>query len=154
MAHASRLGQKGHFFGRFSAFYGQRSVTAAWATRSPWSILYMFASQVIPIYLVWSTLVILLATPLVPPVSDHLQPGPAHHPHLLVCTPGQEPPPVEVLKRKMIILHLSVYFQLTWTTSPSQTTLLYQAHPEQVKIKQAVPAPGLNYQTLLWVWLI
>ena len=22
----------------FSAFYGQRSVTAAWATRSPWSI--------------------------------------------------------------------------------------------------------------------
>ena len=23
---------------RFSAFYGQRSVTAAWATRSPWSI--------------------------------------------------------------------------------------------------------------------
>ena len=32
--------KKNRFFGRFfSAFYGQRSVTAAWATRSPWSIL-------------------------------------------------------------------------------------------------------------------
>ena len=30
--------KKRWFFGRFSAFYGQRSVTAAWATRSPWSI--------------------------------------------------------------------------------------------------------------------
>ena len=30
------------FFGRFSAFYGQRSVTAAWATRSPWSIIKAF----------------------------------------------------------------------------------------------------------------
>ena len=26
------------FFGSFSAFYGQRSVTAAWATLRPWSI--------------------------------------------------------------------------------------------------------------------
>ena len=33
------LKKKRWFFGRFSAFYGQRSVTAAWATRSPWSIL-------------------------------------------------------------------------------------------------------------------
>ena len=32
------LSKKGDFFCRFSAFYGQRSVTAAWATRSPWSI--------------------------------------------------------------------------------------------------------------------
>ena len=30
--------KKNWFFVRFSAFYGQRSVTAAWATRSPWSI--------------------------------------------------------------------------------------------------------------------
>ena len=29
--------KKRWFFGCFSAFYGQRSVTAAWATRSPWS---------------------------------------------------------------------------------------------------------------------
>ena len=28
----------GNLVCRFSAFYGQRSVTAAWATRSPWSI--------------------------------------------------------------------------------------------------------------------
>ena len=33
------LRKKGVFFGRFSAFYGQCSVTAAWATRSPWSIM-------------------------------------------------------------------------------------------------------------------
>ena len=33
------LRKKRWFFGRFSAFYGQRSVTAAWATRSPWSIV-------------------------------------------------------------------------------------------------------------------
>ena len=32
------LRKKTDFFGRFSAFYGQRSVTAAWATGSPWSI--------------------------------------------------------------------------------------------------------------------
>ena len=33
------------FFDRFSAFYGQRSVTASWATRSPWSIsLFLFFS--------------------------------------------------------------------------------------------------------------
>ena len=31
--------KKSRFFGRFSAFYGQHSVTAAWATRSPWSII-------------------------------------------------------------------------------------------------------------------
>ena len=30
--------EKKLIFGRFSAFYGYRSVTAAWATRSPWSI--------------------------------------------------------------------------------------------------------------------
>ena len=36
------LKKKRGFFGRFSAFYGQRSVTAAWATRSPWSILLVF----------------------------------------------------------------------------------------------------------------
>ena len=28
------------FFSRFYAFYGKRSVMAAWATPSPWSILY------------------------------------------------------------------------------------------------------------------
>ena len=32
------LRKKGDFSDVFSAFYGQRSVTAAWATRSPWSI--------------------------------------------------------------------------------------------------------------------
>ena len=32
------LRKKGDFSDDFSAFYGQRSVTAAWATRSPWSI--------------------------------------------------------------------------------------------------------------------
>ena len=32
------LRKKNVFSGRFSAFYGQRSVTAAWPTRSPWSI--------------------------------------------------------------------------------------------------------------------
>ena len=34
----------------FSAFYGQRSVTAAWATRSPWSIHlnHYNASELIP----------------------------------------------------------------------------------------------------------
>ena len=32
------LRKKGDFFGRFSAFYGQRSITVAWATRSRWSI--------------------------------------------------------------------------------------------------------------------
>ena len=43
MAHASRLGQKKVIFRTFfSAFYGQRSVTAAWATRSPWSIIVVF----------------------------------------------------------------------------------------------------------------
>ena len=31
-------GKKKWFSGVFSSFYGQRSVTAAWATRSPWSI--------------------------------------------------------------------------------------------------------------------
>ena len=35
----SRLGQKADFW-RFSAFDGQRSVTAAWATPSPWSIMF------------------------------------------------------------------------------------------------------------------
>ena len=34
--------KKKMFFGRFSAFYGQRSVTAAWATPSPWSITYQY----------------------------------------------------------------------------------------------------------------
>ena len=32
------LRKKGDFSDVFSAFYGQHSVTAAWATRSPWSI--------------------------------------------------------------------------------------------------------------------
>ena len=32
------LRKKGDFSDVFSAFYDQRSVTAAWATRSPWSI--------------------------------------------------------------------------------------------------------------------
>ena len=36
------LRKKNDFSGRFSAFYGQRSVTAAWATRSPWSIHFYF----------------------------------------------------------------------------------------------------------------
>ena len=36
------LRKKGDCFGRFYAFYGQRSVTAAWATRSPWSIQICF----------------------------------------------------------------------------------------------------------------
>ena len=35
------LRKKCVFFGRFYAFYGQRSVTAAWATRSPWSISFL-----------------------------------------------------------------------------------------------------------------
>ena len=32
------LRKKGDFSDVFSAFYGQRSVMAAWATPSPWSI--------------------------------------------------------------------------------------------------------------------
>ena len=32
------LRKKGDFSDVFSDFYGQRSVTAAWGTRSPWSI--------------------------------------------------------------------------------------------------------------------
>ena len=32
----------GKLSGVFSSFYGQRSVTAAWATPSPWSILLLF----------------------------------------------------------------------------------------------------------------
>ena len=32
------LRKKGDFLDVFSAVYGQRSVTAAWANRSPWSI--------------------------------------------------------------------------------------------------------------------
>ena len=36
------LRKKGDFLDVFSAFYGQRSVTAAWATRSPWSISALF----------------------------------------------------------------------------------------------------------------
>ena len=31
---------KSGFSREFSAFYGQRTVTAAWATRSPWSIIF------------------------------------------------------------------------------------------------------------------
>ena len=34
--------KKGDFLDVFSAFYGQRSVTASWATRSPWSIFSVF----------------------------------------------------------------------------------------------------------------
>ena len=34
------LRKKGDFSDIFSTFYGQRSVTAAWATLSPWSIVY------------------------------------------------------------------------------------------------------------------
>ena len=34
------LRKKGDFSDVFSAFYGQRSLTAAWATRSPWSIYF------------------------------------------------------------------------------------------------------------------
>ena len=34
--------KKTDFSDVFSAFYGQRSVTAAWATRSPWSIVLNF----------------------------------------------------------------------------------------------------------------
>ena len=33
------LRKKGDFSDVFSAFYGHGSVTAAWVTRSPWSIL-------------------------------------------------------------------------------------------------------------------
>ena len=33
-------------FGRFSSFHGQRSVTAAWATRSPWSIIQIILSKI------------------------------------------------------------------------------------------------------------
>ena len=36
------LRKKGDFSDVFSAFYGQRLVTAAWATRSPWSIFLRF----------------------------------------------------------------------------------------------------------------
>ena len=36
------LRKKGDFSDVFSAFYGQCSVTAAWATRSPWSIFISF----------------------------------------------------------------------------------------------------------------
>ena len=40
------LKKKRGFFVRFSAFYGQRSVKAFWATRSPWSIgIFFFFSQ-------------------------------------------------------------------------------------------------------------
>ena len=35
------LRKKGDFSDVFSAFYGQRSVMAAWATRSPWSIYFV-----------------------------------------------------------------------------------------------------------------
>ena len=35
---AHKLRKKGDFSDVFSAFHGQRSVPAAWATRSPWSI--------------------------------------------------------------------------------------------------------------------
>ena len=44
------LRKKGDFSDVFSAFYGQRSVTAAWATRSPWSIFgnfYYFTKKLI-----------------------------------------------------------------------------------------------------------
>ena len=37
--------KKGDFSNVFSAFYGQRSVTAAWATRSPWSIPQLFSAN-------------------------------------------------------------------------------------------------------------
>ena len=43
------LRKKCVFFGRFYAFYGQRSVTAAWATRSPWSISDILLAQVYPL---------------------------------------------------------------------------------------------------------
>ena len=33
------LRKKSEFSAVFSSFHGQRSVTAAWATRSPWSII-------------------------------------------------------------------------------------------------------------------
>ena len=36
------LRKKSRFFSDFSTFYGQRSVTAAWATRSPLSIFSLF----------------------------------------------------------------------------------------------------------------
>ena len=51
MAHASMHvarkppGPKSWFSPVFSSFHGQRSVTAAWATRSPWSILFCFSSK-------------------------------------------------------------------------------------------------------------
>ena len=35
--------KKNFFFCDFSTFYGQRSVTTAWATRSPWNILFLFS---------------------------------------------------------------------------------------------------------------
>ena len=38
--------KKQNFRPFFNAFYGQRSVTAAWATRSPWSIYHIFISTV------------------------------------------------------------------------------------------------------------
>ena len=44
------------FFGRFSAFYGQRSVTAAWATRSPWSIFSSYQS--ITLYHPWNMVLV------------------------------------------------------------------------------------------------
>ena len=45
------LRKKGDFSSVFSAFYGQRSVTAAWVTRSPWSILNTFYKVLYYIFL-------------------------------------------------------------------------------------------------------
>ena len=39
------LQKNSEFSAVFSVFYGQRSVTAAWATRSPWSIPAIFCSR-------------------------------------------------------------------------------------------------------------
>ena len=44
------LRKKGDFSDVFSAFYGQRSVTAARATRSPWSIFSLIKSRPIMIW--------------------------------------------------------------------------------------------------------
>ena len=43
--------KKADFSDVFSAFYGQRSVMAAWATRSPWSISFLFFS----VFCFWPT---------------------------------------------------------------------------------------------------
>ena len=68
-------------------------------------------------------------------IPDHLQPCPANHSHLLVRALGQEPPPGQVLKYWIKCCWPCRWWwsTSTWTTSPSHTTLSYQAQPKQRK---------------------